>query len=356
MEKYKTGQEMNSHSRLFLPAIIGAVLMIAVTVSVGFAQEFTLQVLSSSNNATAEKTKEALRKDGFDAYIARHEAGEAAVVYRVRIGRFGNRKNAEKIQEALRAKGVESWVAVAEGESSAQQTKPLPENDAPEKKISQPAGAAEIAEAPAPPAPETKLAEPAEKSAQPAAAGSKQEAAAGVPAADTKIFELVINPVPAFTNEQAAAPATAATPTVEQCRPDKQYSYFDPQNATLHITNDETTIPKPFQKQLRQITIFPACFKQMNLHDMSMQVEIEKKPFEIGLDGISQARQTPSRQAVLDFESLLRENPLRILYYPPRTDPDGTLHGALFFKSGLSVEQEMVRRGLAACEGAPLAP
>ena len=209
-------------------------------------------------------------------------------------------------------------------------------------------------EASAPPVPEPQIAKPAESTSQPAAAADIQKAPAAAPATETKIFELVINPVPAFTEEQASTAAT--TTTILPCRPYKQYSYFNPQDATLHITTDASRIPALYQKQLRQIIIFPANFKQLDLHDMSIQIEIEEKPVALTLDGITQARQTPSRQAVLDFESMLRENPLRILYYPPRTDPDGTLHGTLFFKSGLSVEQEMVRLGLAASEGSQFPP
>ena len=360
---------MSVQVKFFLSALIcWAALLVLVPGSDGFCQELTIQVLSSADTAAAEKMRDSLQKDGLDAYISRHEA-EGAVVYRVRIGRFASRKNAEQVQEALRAKGIQSWLAPADGESPAQQKTPAAENNEPEKDTAPPSPAPEPPATTSLPVPDVKPAAAADTAAKPAENASRQEAGAAAAAADTKIFELVINPEPTFSDQQAPATtstpaattsttiaATTSTTTTPPCRPDKYYFYFDPRDATLHIAAALDKIPALYQKQLRQIIIFPVYFRQMNLQDMSIQVELEEKTAVIALDGITQAQQPPSRQAVRDFESALRENPLRILYYPPRTEPDGTLHGALFFKSGLSVEQEMVRRGLAAGDSAQPAP
>ncbi len=82
---------------------------------------------------------------------------------------------------------------------------------------------------------------------------------------------------------------------------------------------------------------------------MSMKLDIEGANKEVLLEGITQPVREPSAQAVRDFEAALESAPLRIKYYPQRTDPDGTLHGSIFFRDGVSVERDMVRRGLAAC-------
>lgn len=360
-------QAMYSKCGFFLSAVsIGLAMMLAATIAVGYAREFTVQVLSVSDNATAEKMKGALQKDGMDAYIERHEG--AAITYRVRIGRFTNLEKAQQFQETLRSKEIESWIART-GAAKPAQASPQPpaETQIPEPAKAEPDRAGARKELPAAepeadsgplasaaPLTETDPPEAQGHAAQPAAADKEQEIPAAEPEA-VKIFELIINPVPAF-NDEPAAVATVTTTTIPPCGPDKQYLYYDPQDAALHITADTQVIPKPFQKRLRQIIIFPASFKRLNLHDLSIQVALEGKSVVLAFDGITQAGQTPPPQAVLDFESVLRENPLRILYYPPRTDPDGTLHGALFFKNGISVEDEMVRLGLAAFQGRQVPP
>ena len=101
---------MPSISRLLLSAVsVGAALLIAAPSAIGSGRAFTVQVLSVSDNATAEKTKEALQQDGLDAYVERHEG--ASTTYRVRIGRFKNLKNAKQLKETLRLKHIESWIA-----------------------------------------------------------------------------------------------------------------------------------------------------------------------------------------------------------------------------------------------------
>jgi hypothetical protein len=89
-------------------------------------------------------------------------------------------------------------------------------------------------------------------------------------------------------------------------------------------------------------------FKSINLRDMSMKLAIEGADREVLLEGITQPVREPPAQTIGNFEAALGSAPLRIKYYPQRTDPDGTLHGSIFFKDGVPVERDMVRRGLAA--------
>lgn len=380
---------MPSFARFFLSAGVIAcmTLLSAAQVCFGSDREFTVQVLACSDNATAQKTKESLLQKGLEAYIQQFEG--AATAYRVRIGKFPSLESARQVQKHLHAQGMESWVARTGPPEPAQRRPPTPARAVAPDTTTQPSGAEKSVaisqpgiepadnttqtaaaqnddrlhppEAPGTtatqpaamprPEPGPPRTDPAGSAVQTQADIERMKPAAEIPEGDTILFELVINARPDFSEQQEAAPPATTTTTTAPRKADRQYAYFNPQDNTLHITADPKTIPPPCRAKLRHIVVFPVSFRQLNLHDMSIQVAMDEKTAVLALDGIARAGTTSSRGAVRDFESMLKERPLRLRYYPQRTDPDGTLHGSLFFTNGLPVAQEMVGRGLAACQG-----
>ncbi len=239
------------------------------------------------------------------------------------MGNFKHRKDAAQLYEELRMQGIEGWIT----------------------QVLEPSAQEHDEEKTAPVLPqhhETAGVKKAETAAKPEAAPS--------PAGEEKPFVLIINPVPTFAEEETPAAASTKKADTPAFQPAKTYKYFNPGDKTIHITSSLATVPVHYQKQIGEIAIYPVYFKSVNLRDMSMKVDIEGADKDVILEGLTQPGRVPTAQAVRDFETGLESAPLRINYYPKRTDPDGTLHGSLFFKDGASVECDMVRRGLAACE------
>ena len=175
-------------------------------------------------------------------------------------------------------------------------------------------------------------------------------------AASEKPFELIINPVPTFAAEEKQTAPPSKTEPAPVCPPAKTYKYFNQGDGIIHITNAIEKVPVQFRSHIWEIAIFPIYFKSLDLRDMSMNTDIEGKTVTVVLEGISRPERAPPSQEVRNFEAALLAKPLCIKYYPALTDPDGTLHGALFFSDGSSVELEMIRRGLATCATEQLSP
>lgn len=276
-------------------------------------QSFTVQVMSGSDKEAASRFVEKLIQNGFDAFIA-ELPGKEKTLYKVQVGNFTHRKDAAQLHEALRIKGIDGWITqVLEVPAQA----PHDEHQA----------------LPVPPEPHE-------------AATARPPEAVSAPVADEKPFVLIINPVPTFSEEKTTVAAAREQPAGQ---PEKTYKYFNPDDNTLHITTSIALVPAHFRKHVWEIAIYPVYFKSFNLRDMSMQLNIAGANQEVILAGITYPARAPAAQTVSDFEAALAAAPLRIKYYPQRTDPYGTLNGTLFFKDGASVEHDMVRRGLAAC-------
>lgn len=290
-------------------------------------QSFTVQVMSGSDKVAASRFAEELLHKGFDASIA-ELSGKEQPVYKVHVGDFTRKKDAAQLYEALRKQGIEGWItqgleppAQEHAVEKPAQVQPQPHKTAAEKKADakdEPEARAELQPEPA-------------------------------PAAKEEPFVLIIHPVPTFADEDTPAPASIKKADQPVSQPAKTYKYFNPGDKTIHITSGIETVPVSCRRQIWEIAIYPVYFKSINLRDMSMKLDIEGANREVLLEGITRPVQTPSAQTAGDFETALGPAPLRIKYYPQRTDPDGTLHGSLFFKNGASVERDMVRRGLAAC-------
>ena len=150
-------------------------------------------------------------------------------------------------------------------------------------------------------------------------------------------------------------PAPAAT-SVPRCSPEKYSTYYDQRGSTLRVSPGEPGLTGAEKKQARQLIVFPVFCRQLNLQELTAQVDMEESSVTLALDGLARSRQLPARQAVKEFEALLLGSPLRVIYWQQKTEPDGTLHGALFFKTGEPVEQEMIRRGLAEADAGQAAP
>jgi endonuclease YncB( thermonuclease family) len=328
-------------------------------------QSFTIQVMSGTVKEEATRFAEELMNRGFTASVAELVDKEKPV-YKVRVGSFTNRESAARVYESLRMKGIEGWIvpvleqdgpqaqaaektgpAPAQSPEPAAAQQPNTENASSEKPF-------ELIINPASTFPEDNKTAPSVKT-EPAPEQSHKPAAAQQPdtehAAPEKPFELIINPVPTFAGEEKQAAPSPKTEPAPVCQPAKTYKYFNPVDKTLHITNSIEKVPVQYRRQIWEIAIFPVYFKSVDLRDMSMKTDIEGATTDVLLEGITRPERAPQIEAVRDFEAALQAIPLRIKYYPVRTDPDGTLHGALFFKDGSSVELAMIRRGLAACAG-----
>ena len=330
---------------------------------------FTVQVMSGADKDATARFAEELMRQGFEASIAELEEKEKPV-YKVRIGNFTNRKAAERLYETLRMKGIEGWIVqvheyaapqahAAEKTVSAQAQsheptaaqQPEPENAASVKPF-------ELIINPVPAFAEDNKTAPSLKTG-PELVQSRKPVAAQQPdsenAASVKPFDLVINPVPVFAVEEKQ---TAPPPKMEPapvCPPAKTYKYFNPGDDTIHITNAIEKVPVHLRSHIWEIAISPIYFKSLDLRDMSMNIDIEGRTVNVVLEVITRSERAPPAQEVHNFEAALQANPLRIKYYPARTDPDGTLHGVLFFSDGASVEMDMIRRRLAICATEQLA-
>ncbi|MBN2108721.1 MAG: SPOR domain-containing protein [Deltaproteobacteria bacterium] len=290
-------------------------------------QSFTVQVMSGSDKEAASRFVEELIQKGFDAFIA-EVPGKEKTLYKVHVGNCTHRKDAAQLYEALRMKGIAGWItqgleppAQEHAEEKPEQVQPQPHETAAEKKAAvkdEPEARAELQPEPA-------------------------------PAAEEKPFVLIIHPVPTFADEETPAKASIEKAVQPVSQPAKTYKYFNPVDKTIHITTGIEAVPVSCRRLIGEIAIYPVYFKSINLRDMSMKLDIEGANQEVLLEGITQPVREPPVQTIGNFEAALRAAPLRIKYYPQRTDPDGTLHGSIFFKDGVSVERDMVRRGLAAC-------
>jgi hypothetical protein len=127
--------------------------------------------------------------------------------------------------------------------------------------------------------------------------------------------------------------------------------YYSTEDKTVHIAADAKAVPARYRAKVQQVDLYPAVFTSLDLRDMSFRFEAAGQRIELVLDGIAHSRQQASGM-IKELESLLRAHPLRLVYFPPRTDPDGTLHGDAFLASGSSVREELVRRGIAVCQDA----
>jgi hypothetical protein len=315
-----------------ISTILLFMLSLWVTVPAGFCragqQSFTVQVMSGSDKEAALRFTEELIHKGFDASMAEVREKEKPA-YKVRVGSFIHRKDAAQLYEALRVKGIEGWVtqvmeppAQKNDEEKTAQAEPQPHETAAEKNAQSEPGAEVETEAQAEPA----------------------------PAEEEKPFVLIINPVPTFAEKEppaATAPTEKASQEVSQ--PATTYKYFNSGDNSIRITTSLETVPEHYRRHIEEIAVYPVYFKSVNLQDLSMKMAIQGANKEVLLEGITQPVRVPSAQTISDFEAALGSVPLRIKYYPKRTDPDGTLHGSLFFRDGASVERDMVLRGLAAC-------
>jgi hypothetical protein len=284
-------------------------------------QSFTVQVMAGADKEAASRFAEELMHKGFDAFIDERTEKEKPV-YKVYVGSFTDRKDGAQLYEALRKQGIDGWITrVPEP--------PAQKND--EEKIT-------------PVEQQQPLKTEAEKKAEPEAQAET------APADKEKPFVLIIHPVPAFTKEETQTAASSKRADTPVSQPAKTYKYFNPGDNIIHITTSIETVPPQYRKKIWEIALYPVYFKSAGLRDMIVKMDMEGAIKEVILEGLTQPGRVASAQAVRDFETLLESAPLRIKYYPQRTDPDGTLHGSLFLKDGTSVECEMVRRGLAACE------
>jgi hypothetical protein len=326
-------------------------------------QSFTIQVMSGTVKEEATRFAEELMRMGFAASIAELVDKEKPV-YKVRVGSFTNRESATRMYESLRMKGIEGWI-VQVLEQAAPQAQAAEKTGQPQAQSDKPAAAQQQGIENAPlvkpfeliinpvstfaednkSAPTLKTKPAPVESPKPAAA-QQLDAKHG---ASEKLFELIIHLVPTFAEEEKQTEASPKTEPVPACKPLKTYKYFNPVDKTIHITTSIEKVPAQCRRQIWEIAIFPIFFKSVDLRDMGMKTDIEGATVDVLLEGIIQPERAPPVGAVRDFEAALHEIPLRIKYYPARTDPDGTLHGTLFFKDGSSVELEMIRRGLAAC-------
>ena len=358
---------MNSTSKIITSMLLMAFVWGSAPVRLCRAQQpsFTVQVMSGADKAAAARFTEELLHQGVEAYIIELEEKEKPV-YKVRAGNFTNRKAAQQLCETLRMKGIEGWVVQVIEQAA-------PQAHAAEKTGSAPAQSHEQAAAQQPDtdnaasekpfeliinpvstfAEDNKTAPSLKTEPAPAPAQSGKPAAAQQPdtdnAASEKPFELVINPVPTFAAEEKQTAPVSKTEPAPVCPPAKTYKYFNQVDGIIHITNAIEKVPVQLRSHIWEIAIFPIYFRSLDLHDMSMNTDIEGKTVNVALEGIDRPERAPPSQEVRNFEAALQAKPLRIKYYPALTDPDGTLHGALFFSDGASVEMEMIRRSLATC-------
>jgi hypothetical protein len=304
---------------------------------------FTFQVDAIANKDRAYALEENLMDKGYPAYVEEVSDNTGKITYQVRVGKYQTREDADKAARAFYEKEKKSyWITATQSApaepSAVSSTAPTTERST----------------------------EPSQKEPSSARSEKKEQ---GVPAAADKTSEqekslqskTLLSPAVA---EQKAPDATVAAPVTDAARPNSTwptlvtriYTYYDPQGY-LRISNSAEKIPDESQQKIESISIFPVKYLSFNQKKKILVLDIAGKQEDLQLSGVDLDASAAVKNAAAYFEKTLKDVPLRLKYTPAHDDAKKKIiRGNLFFKQGASLNIELVRRGIAACDADSAAP
>jgi hypothetical protein len=249
----------------------------------------------------------------------------------VRVGKYQTREDAEKAARTFYEKEKKSYLIAATQSDPAESS------------------AASIT---APTA--ERSAEPSQKELSSARSEKKEQRespAIEKPSEQEKSLQLQSPTLPAATEQKepdaaSAQPNSAWPPVVTHI-----YTYYDPQGY-LRITNSAEKIPDEVQQKIESVSIFPVKYLSFNQKKKVLVLDIAEKQEEIQLSGVDLDASAAVKNAAAYFEKALKDVPLRLKYTPVNDggEKKKIIRGNLFFKKGASLNFELLRQGIAACD------
>jgi hypothetical protein len=298
---------------------------------------FTIQVQASTNKDQAQSITQQLISAGYTAYIDEVKDNRGKAVYQIRIGKFKTRKDADAAAREFYKKEKRSyWISAvtAEGQPAATSA-PAVQQEVTDTKHS--AAAQDPTEKQNDPAPE----------AEPPPDQNPESAGIETPLPDGT------NQLQAGTpsaRQQVTSPAAYTWPN----KVSRIYTYRGVEG-TVGVTNAKGKIPQEFRSAIESVTMFPVKFVSFDQRKKLLVVAIEDTEEKIKLAGVSMLSPAAAGSVAAFSEKTLKDKPLRLKYTPhAATHAEKTIHGFLYFRQGSSVNLEIIRQGIAACDRADI--
>lgn len=307
---------------------------------------FTFQVDAVGNKEHAYALEESLMDKGYPAYIEEVSDNLGKTTYQVRIGKYQTREEAENAARAFYKREKKPyWITTAEldtAESVSPSSSVTPDAER-SSKLLQRQSVEEV-------------------STPPERAGKPAMTAAENTLPDSTSLKTTAAPTPEEQKPQGAASTTIFKapaqsdsnwpPTVTRI-----YTYFDAQGY-LRVTNNEQKIPVELQNRIESVSIFPVKYLSFNQKKKLLLVDIAGRQEELQLAGVDLDTAAALAGTAAYCETALKNVPLRLKFTPeqPGTDKKKIVRGNLFFKQGVSVNIELLRKGIAPCDADALSP
>ena len=160
---------------------------------------------------------------------------------------------------------------------------------------------------------------------------------------------------PANEKDESPVDEDKVKPEISDCSASvtKVFKYQD-ELGTVHITNSTEKVPEKYSKRLIEVSVFPVCFSSFNLNKMILRVETDGRIYKVRLKDIKKVLKNVPRKDINNFWAFLKKTPLRLKYKPVIGEYDGIVNGMIYFRSGMSIGLEMVKRGIAEADMASL--
>ncbi len=283
---------------------------------------FTVQVCVRETTRAAESYADRVRAKGFDPYITMYKTSKGKILYRVRMGKFKERSRADELARAYKNQGGRDFLVVRTEQAVVSQSGPEP---VPETPVSGPGRVPLVAESlPHVTEPDTEAG--AVQKGRPAggiALADKVDGAAQAGSADVRLPDR-----PAFRSTEVT----------------KIFAYTGSGNE-LNLTNAYAEIPKELLEHIQYVSIFPVMLVAVPETGSALVMEVEGVQRLLALTGI---RLPEENRAVVSagIQDVLSAEPLR-LKYSPADDRKDLLTGTLYYRSGVDLQIEFLKRGLA---------
>jgi cell division septation protein DedD len=274
---------------------------------------FTVQVCVRETTRAAESYADRVRAKGFDPYITTYKTSKGKTLYRVRMGKFKERSRADERARAYKNQGGRDCLVVRTEQAVVSQSGT---ESVPETPVSRPDRVPFVADA-------------MPHAAQP-------DAGAGGIALDDKI-----------AGAAQAGSADVRLPDRQDSRNTeitKVFAYTGSGNE-LNLTNAYAKIPKELLEHIQYVSIFPVMLVAVPETGSALVMEVEGVQRLLALSGI---RLPEDNRAVVSagIQDVLSAESLR-LKYSPADDRKELLTGTLYYRSGVDLQIELLKRGLA---------
>jgi cell division septation protein DedD len=274
---------------------------------------FTVQVCVRETTRAAESYADRVRAKGFDPYITTYKTSKGKTLYRVRMGKFKERSRADERARAYKNQGGRDCLVVRTEQAVVSQNGTF---SVPETPVSRSDRVPLVADAmPHVAQPDTE-------------AGGIASADKGAGAAQAGSADVRLPDRPASRNTEIT----------------KVFAYTGSGNE-LNLTNAYAKIPKELLEHIQYVSIFPVMLVAVPETGSALVMEVEGVQRLLALSGI---RLPEDNRAVVSagIQDVLSAESLR-LKYSPADDRKELLTGTLYYRSGVDLQIELLKRGLA---------